>query len=448
MGLRTFIVEDDPFYGELLKHYLSLNKEFDVSLFKNGRDCLNNMYKKPHIVSVDFGLPDMRGDVLMKKIKDINPYTHVIIISGQEEIAVAVELLKSGADDYIEKGNNTKELLWNSILKIQEKIELIKEIEELKEQINIKYDFEKNIIGRSAAIRKTFTLIEKAIKTSINVSITGETGTGKELVAKAIHYSSSSKNSPFVAVDMAAIPSELMESELFGHEKGAFTGAVTTNIGKFERAHCGTLFLDEIAELDLNLQSKILRALQEKEIYRVGGTKAIKLNFRLITATHKNLMNEVQEKRFREDLYYRVIGLPIVMPPLRDRDNDILVLAKHFTEVFSKENSLQNFTFSTDAKDKLMQHAYPGNVRELKAIVDLACVMCTDFLITASDITFSSTGNSDDFWENERTIKEYNTEIIRRFLNRYNFDVISVANKLDIGKSTIYNLLKNGEIKK
>jgi len=448
MALKIFIVEDDPFYGELLKHYLSLNDEYEVFWFKNGKDCLNNLHKKPHIISVDFGLPDMKGDQLMKRIKDVNPNIHIIIISGQEDISVAIDLLKAGAGDYIEKNNSTKEILWNTILKIKEKIELQNEIESLRAQITTKYDFEKNIIGRSKAIRKVFTLIEKAVHSNINVSITGETGTGKEVVAKAIHYSSLFKNRPFIAVDMSSIPSELVESELFGYEKGAFTGAVASKIGKFESAHCSTLFLDEIAELNLNLQSKILRALQEKEIYRLGGTKPIKLNFRLITATHKNLVEEVKNGRFREDLFFRIIGLPITMPPLRDRENDILILSKHFADEFSKENHLSKFSFSEDAKEKLLAYNYPGNVRELKAIIDLACVMCNDNKITATDITFSVTGGRSCFSDKDRTLREYNIDIITKYLQKYHFDIVEVSKILDIGKSTIYNLIKSGDIKK
>ncbi|MFT7451253.1 MAG: two-component system response regulator AtoC, partial [Patescibacteria group bacterium] len=244
---KIFIVEDDPWYGELLKYHLSLNPDYEVNVFTSGKDCLDNLPMKPDVICIDFGLPDITGDKLFEKISAVNNTIPVIVISGQEEISVAVNLLKAGISDYIIKDDNSKSLLWNAILKLRETAGLRKEVEELKEQLGQKYDFEKSIIGQSGTMKKTFSLLEKAIKTNINVSITGETGTGKELIAKAIHYNSTRKKKPFVAVNMAAIPRELIESELFGHEKGAFTGATTRKIGKFEEAQGGTIFLDEIS---------------------------------------------------------------------------------------------------------------------------------------------------------------------------------------------------------
>jgi two-component system response regulator AtoC len=295
-------------------------------------------------------------------------------------------------------------------------------------------------------LKKTFGLIEKAITSNINVSITGETGTGKEVIAKAIHYNSDKKKKPFVAVNMAAIPTELIESELFGHEKGSFTGAANRKIGKFEEASGGTIFLDEIAELDLSLQSKILRVLQEREIVRVGGNETVKINVRLITATHKNLSEEVKKGKFREDLFYRIIGLPIELPPLRHRGNDTLILAKHFADEFAKDNKMKSICFSSSAKDKLQKYNYPGNVRELKSVIDLACVMCNGTEITADDIRFNSIKGDEAFTTEEKTLKEYTNDIIKFFLKKYNQDVLEVAKRLDIGKSTIYNLLQKKEI--
>jgi DNA-binding NtrC family response regulator len=288
--------------------------------------------------------------------------------------------------------------------------------------------------------------MEKATKTNINVSITGETGTGKEVVSKAIHYNSDRKKKPFVAVNMAAIPKELVESELFGHEKGAFTGAVARKAGKFEEANGGTIFLDEIAELDLNLQSKILRVLQEREVIRVGGNEKVKLDIRLIVATHKNLPDEVKKGNFREDLYYRIIGLPVELPPLRDRGNDVLILAKHFTDEFAKENKLGHVTISSEAKQKLMGYHFPGNIRELKAIMELASVMCTDGDIQPDDITFNSTKSDDVFTMEQKSLRQYTCDIIKYYLRKYDDDVMLVADKLDIGKSTIYKMLQQKEI--
>ena len=373
--LKIFLIEDDPFFGETLRYHLRLNPDYDIHLFQSGKECIENLHKKPDIICLDFGLPDISGDILLKKIQEVNNAIPIIIISGQEDIEVAVNFLKSGARDYIVKNNHTKDILWNSIIKIRENINLVHEVEELKEQLEQKFSFEKSIVGQSDAIKNVFTKINKALNTNINVSITGETGTGKEVVAKAIHYNSEKKNKPFIAVNMAAIPKELIESEFFGHEKGAFTGAENRSIGKFEQADGGTIFLDEIAELDLNLQSKLLRVLQEREVIRLGGKERIKFNARLIIATHKDLAQEVKKGNFREDLYYRIIGLPIELPPLRDRGNDKLLLTKYFIDMFTKENKMKSISLSKEAKDKLSKYSFPGNIRELKSVVDLACVM-------------------------------------------------------------------------
>lgn len=265
-------------------------------------------------------------------------------------------MLKTGAKDYIIKDDHTKEQLWKSIIHIRENLNLRQEVEELKEQLGQKYSFENSIIGQSDAIKKTFNLLQKAVNSNINVSITGETGTGKEVFAKAIHFNSERMKKPFVAVNMGAIPKELAESELFGHEKGAFTGAVGTKIGKFEEAEGGTLFLDEIGELDLTLQSKLLRVVQEREVVRVGGNKPIKVNIRLVTATHKNLADEVKAGRFREDLFFRTVGLPIELPPLRDRGNDVIILAKYFIDEFAKNNKSKPLSLSETAKTKLRKY--------------------------------------------------------------------------------------------
>lgn len=446
-NFKIFLIEDDPWFGESLKYHLSLNPDYDISLFKSGKECLANLYLKPDLISIDFGLPDMTGDVLLKKIFETNKSIPVIVTSGQEDVATAINFLKAGAKDYIIKNNNTKDILWNSILKIRETLELKKEVDVLKEKLEQKFNFEKTIIGQSEPLRKTFTLIEKAIKSTINVSLTGETGTGKEVIAKAIHYNSERKTKPFIAVNMAAIPKELLESELFGHEKGAFTGAQGRKIGKFEEANGGTLFLDEIAELDLNLQSKILRALQEREVVRVGGNEKVKFDARLITATHKNLSEEVKKGNFREDLFYRIIGLPIELPPLRYRGNDVLILAKYFADAFTKENKQSSLSFSTRAKDKLLSYNFPGNVRELKATIDLACVMCNGKEITDDDISFNRVKGDEEFTAQEKTLREYTNEIIHFFLKKYNHDVQKVAKKLDVGKSTIYNLIHKSEDK-
>lgn len=446
--IKIFLIEDDVFFGETIKYHLTLNPDFEVHLYSSGKECLSHLYLKPDILCLDFNLPDIKGDLLLKKIKETNNSIPTIIISGQEDIEVAVEFLKSGVKDYIVKNNHTKDLLWNSIIKIRENLSLVHEVEELKEKLEQKFSFEKTIIGQSDAIKSVFNKINKSINTNINVSITGETGTGKEVVAKAIHYNSDLKNKPFIAVNMAAIPKELMESEFFGHEKGAFTGADNKSIGKFEQADGGTIFLDEIAELDLNLQSKLLRVLQEREVIRLGGSTKIKFNARLIIATHKDLAQEVKNGKFREDLYYRIIGLPIELPPLRERGNDILLLTKHFIDLFVKDNKMKPIILSKEAKDKLLKYPFPGNIRELKSAIDLACVMCEANEISADDFSFNSIHDTNFFLSEEKTLKEYNTEIILHYLNKNNNDVLKTAKKLNIGKSTIYNLIQSLESKK
>lgn len=449
-NFKIFIVEDDPWYGELLKYHLSLNADYEVELFTKPLVFLEQLYRKPDLVTIDYNLPELNGDKLLERIKAFNNALPVIVISGQNDIGVALNILKLGAAEYIIKDDNTKDILWNSVQRILENITLKQTVESLKEELEKKFDFEKSIIGKSPALKNAFTLIEKAIKSNINVSITGETGTGKEVVAKAIHYNSNRSKKPFVAVNMTAIPRELIESELFGYEKGAFTGAMSQKKGKFEEANGGTIFLDEIAEADLNFQTKLLRVLQEREITRVGGNDTIKLDVRLITATHKNIAEEVKAGRFREDLYYRLMGLPIELPPLNQRGNDILILAKHFADLYAKENKCPHFSFSEAAKNKLMKHTYPGNVRELKAVVDLACVMSENNIIDEVDITFLTNlvQVNQLYNSEEKTLKDYNTDIIAHYLQKYNHNVLEVARKLDIGKSTIYNLINSGEIKK
>jgi DNA-binding NtrC family response regulator len=444
---KIFIIEDDPWYGQILRHHLSMNPDYELELFTTGKEFLNNLYKKPDLVCMDFGLPDITGDKLLKEIKVRDKDIPIIVISAQEEINVAVDLLKSGAKDYIIKDDHTKEQLWKSIIHIRENLNLRQEVEELKAQLGEKYSFENSIIGQSDAIKKTFKFLQKAINSSINVSITGETGTGKEVYAKAIHFNSERRKKPFVAVNMGAIPKELAESELFGHEKGAFTGAANIKIGKFEEAQGGTLFLDEIGELDLALQSKLLRAIQEREVIRVGGNKPIKVDIRLISATHKNMADEVKAGRFREDLFFRIVGLPIELPPLRDRDNDVIIMAKHFIDEYTKVNKTKAIALSETAKTKLRKYSWPGNVRELKAVIDLACVMSDDNELKADDLSFYQLGDAKPYSTVEKTLKEFEIEIIESYLKKYDENVVFVADKLDIGKSKIYNMLKSGEIK-
>ncbi|SFW75849.1 sigma-54-dependent transcriptional regulator [Chitinophaga sancti] len=442
-----YIVEDDPLYGEILEYQLSMNPDYIIRRFNSGSECLKELYKRPDLVTIDYSMPDMNGLTLFKKIRDFNPDLPVVVISGQDDINTAVEFLKMGVTDYLVKDDNVKSKLWNSIIRIRENQSLRQEVAELKEELGRKYEFEKIIKGASPALRKVFTLLEKASNSEINVSLTGETGTGKELAAKAIHYNSNRKKYNFVAVNLAAIPRELIESELFGHEKGAFTGAIARKQGRFEDANKGTLFLDEIAEADLNIQTKLLRVLQERELSRIGGNEIIHFNVRLIVATHKNLEEEVQKGNFREDLYYRILGLPIELPPLRDRGSDVILLANSFIEEACKKNNIRNvLKLSAPAKEKLLKYNFPGNIRELKAIIDLACILCNGDEIIPEDIRFSGTRARLVGWQEDKTMEDYYIDIVQAFLKKYDNNVVLVARKLKIGKSTIYKLINNNKI--
>ncbi len=444
-GFKIFIAEDDIWYSEILRYHLELNPEYEVKTFDSGKKLIKALHEKPDVITLDYSLPDTNGKELLSFLKKESPNSQVIIVSGQEDISTAVSLLKDGAYDYLVKNEDTKDRIWNSILNIREKTNLKNELDQLKTEVQKKYDFSKSIKGNSPAIKKVFGLIEKAITNNITVSITGETGTGKEVVAKAIHYNSDRKKEPFIAINVTAIPSELIESELFGHERGAFTGAQTRRKGKFEEAEKGTIFLDEIGEMDPKMQSKLLRVLQEREVVRIGGNEVVKLRCRVVVATHRDLLEEVKKGNFRQDLYYRLLGLPIELPPLRARKEDVLILAKHFIEEFSKENEISSKKLSEKANQKLLSYSYPGNIRELKAMIELSTVLADGDEIDSVDINFPSSDPLADLTLEEKSLKEYNNVIINHFLNKYDNNVIEAAKALDIGKSTIYRLLKEQE---
>ncbi|BDC99366.1 sigma-54 dependent transcriptional regulator [Persicobacter psychrovividus] len=441
-----FIVEDDLSYSVFLSHILSLNPDYELKIFHTGTELINHLNEKPDLITLDYSLPDMDGEHILNTIKSQLPDVPVIIISGQEDVKTAVSLLRKGAYDYLPKDGETKDRLWHVVRHALDGASLKAEVENLRREVANKYEFERTIIGNSPAIHKLFKLLEKAVKTNITVSITGETGTGKELVAKAIHFNSNRRSKPFVPVNIAAIPKELIESELFGHEKGAFTGAFNKRIGKFEEAHGGSIFLDEIGEMDLNLQAKLLRVIQEREVVKIGGNLVQKIEVRIIVATHRNLAQMVKDGEFREDLYYRLLGLPVMLPPLRDRDNDVLMIAKHFLDHFVHENQMDPMFLSEQAKSKLLQYRFPGNVRELKSVIELAAVLAAGSEITAEEIRFNSVLRDDNLIAEEMTLKDYTFKIITHFLEKYDHNVMLVAEKLDIGKSTIYRYIKEMEI--
>ena len=445
--LRIFILEDDRWYGTMLEHFLSLNPDYSVKRFETTKEFFNALHEAPDVVTLDYSLTDANGTDVLKKIKTTSPETKVIVISGQQDVGTALQLLKAGAFDYIVKDEETNDRLWNALQHFDEIKGLKNEVENLRGELKKQYDFSKVIVGQSDAIKRVFVLIEKAAQTNITVSITGETGTGKEMVAKAIHYHSARSKQPFIAINVAAIPKDLLESELFGHEKGAFTGAVGKRIGKFEEANKGTVFLDEIGEMDIHLQAKLLRVLQEREITRVGGNSVVPIDVRIIVATHRNLQDLVKTNLFRQDLYYRLLGLPVELPPLKSRGNDILILAKQFIKTFCDDNKIPTKSLSTAAQTKLCSYSFPGNVRELKSLVELAAVIADGNTIEDKDIMIETSSNFNDLLTKETTLKEYETQIIQYFLDKYDSDVMLVAKKLDIGKSTIYKMIKEEEVK-
>lgn len=442
--IKIFICEDDAMYTKLLAYKLRLNPNFDIHTYTTGKELIAALDERPSVITLDHYLPDMTGLSLLQIIKKRLPETQVILLSGQEDIAVAVDYMQSGAYDYITKDAASLDKLWHIVHQAKDKQLLQTEVTHLRQEVANKYHFQQSIIGASEKMQPIFETLKKTANSAITVCLTGETGTGKELVAKAIHFNSTRKQEPFIGINVAAIPKELIESELFGHEKGAFTGAEKLRIGKFEEATNGTLFLDEIAEMDWYLQAKLLRALQEREITRVGSNKSIPFDVRIIIASHKDLLTEVRAGRFREDLFYRLLGITITLPPLRDRGNDIILLAKSFLSEFCSANKLPKAHLSPAAMKKLVSYSYPGNIRELKSVIEVAVVLAEDTTITEQDIHFVQPLIA---ISNEQiTLEDYAIALIQRELNRHGGNVLKTSQHLAIGKSTIYRYIKEGKI--
>ena len=440
--IKIFVVEDNEWYNRLLVHHLNMNPDFEVKSFLSGKELLNHLHESPDIITLDYRLPDIKGSELLRKIREYDESIEVIVISEQDDIQVAVDLLKEGAFDYLVKNEEIQTRLHNAVNRIGKSTALKKRIQVLEQEVSAKYGFENIIIGKSQAIMKVHEMVHKAVTSNITVIISGETGTGKEVVAKTIHFHSSRKNKPFIAVNMSAIPSELFESEFFGHEKGAFTGAVARRKGKFEEADGGTLFLDEITDTDNNFQPKLLRALQERVITRIGSNEPVSFDCRIIVATNRNLQTEVKNGTFRQDLYYRLFGLPVELPPLREREQDVLILARHFLTGFSKENNMPEKDLTDEAAARLLNYSWPGNVRELKSVVELAMIMSSGNSIKGSDIMFSDSDVLSEVLSEEMSLRAYSRKILAFYLNKYNQNISVVAKKLDIGQATIYRMLK------
>ena len=361
----VLIVDDDKKIANLIDFHLK-KQGYSTSCAYRGQEALEYVKQhQPLLVMLDIRLPDMSGVEVLKEIHKDYPETHVIMISAHADVKVAVDCMKLGAYDFIEKplafpGLDAK------VKHIFNQHHLAEEVSMLKKELGEKYKF-KTMIGKSPAMKRVFGSIDLAAKSDVSVLIEGESGTGKELVARAIHFNGLQRQGPFLAVNCAAIPENLLESELFGHEKGSFTGALTRRIGKFEQAQGGTLFLDEIGDLPASLQVKLLRVLQEREIERVGGASPIPIHVRFIVATNQELKKLVQEGKFRDDLYFRVNVFPILIPPLRERKEDIPELLKYFLQ---KQKKKPSYRIEADALNALMDHDWPGNIRELENFVE------------------------------------------------------------------------------
>jgi nitrogen regulation protein NR(I) len=381
---RVLAIDDDETVRDVLATFLSSN-HYEITVAENGEIGLDLIRGEDFdIVLTDLVMPGVSGMDVLREISALKTNTPVIVITAFGTVQTAVEAMKAGAFDYIMKPFALEEVIM-TIERALGVSRLQKENFMLKMQLKKKYNFT-GLIGDSPRMQKVYELIEKISDTDSTVLITGESGTGKELVAKTIHYNSSRSQQPFVPINCAAIPKDLLESELFGHEKGSFTGALNTRIGRFELAHNGTLFLDEIGSLDPSLQVKLLRVLQEREFERVGGIKTIKVNVRILAATNKDLETATKEGKFREDLFYRLNVIPLHLPPLRKRLEDIPLLLDFFVDEFSRKRNKKPLQFPPDIMDLLLHYGWPGNVREMENLVERLMILVSGDTVKPSDL--------------------------------------------------------------
>ncbi len=382
---KILIIEDDETVRDVLRSFLK-EKGFETTLAQNGQAGLDMVRaEKFDLILTDLVMPGITGMDVLKEIAAAKIIVPVIVMTAFGTVQTAVEAMRHGAFDYITKPFNLDELMI-VLEKALSVAKLQKENVMLKRQLKKKYDFE-GLIGDSPRMQAVYEMIEKIADTDSTVLITGESGTGKELIAKTIHHNNSSRaGGPFVPLNCAAIPKDLLESELFGHEKGAFTGAINTRLGRFELAQRGTLFLDEVGELDPSLQGKLLRVLQEREFVRVGGMKTIKADVRILAATSKDLENATKQGTFREDLFYRLNVIPLHLPPLRSRQEDIPLLTAHFVHEFCQKKKRGSISFSAAAMDCLLRYRWPGNVRELENLIERLTILTSGPAVNVSDL--------------------------------------------------------------
>ncbi|OGF44949.1 MAG: hypothetical protein A2452_08695 [Candidatus Firestonebacteria bacterium RIFOXYC2_FULL_39_67] len=445
---QILIVDDEKNILEAFK--LLLEDKYKVLTSDSGKEALKILDEiEVDIVLLDIMMPDMDGLEVLEKIKEKDPSIEVVMITATKTVETAVKAMKLGAYDYLVKPVDKDDILL-SIRRIVNKRNLEKENLILRSEISLIYNIS-NMIGVSAEMQEVFKTIEKVSGSDSTVLLCGESGVGKELVARNIHSNSLRKDKSFVAVNCAAIPNELVESELFGHEKGAFTSANTANIGKFEFANEGTIFLDEASSLSMNVQAKLLRVLQEREFTRVGGNKVVKVDVRIISSTNYDLQKAVQEKTFREDLYYRLNVVPVNIPSLRERKDDIIPLAMHFLQEFNSKQHKKIKGFSDDALRLLTSYNWPGNIRELKNLVERFVVMVDSELIDVSDfplelLTNSGSGGLMNSGKELKLLKdmvdEVEKEYIFKCLKKNNFNQTKTAKDLGIHRNTLLNKIK------
>jgi len=454
---QVLLIDDDAHNREALS--LLLGKAgYQVGTAASGEEALAILAETPYAVIVtDLFLPGVSGIDILKKVKSDYPYSNVILITGHGSAETAVEAMKEGAFDYITKpvAFDKLEIL---ITKALEKSNLVAENLYLRQQLRGRFSFD-NIIGHSPAMQQVFARLDKIVHTDSTILILGESGTGKELVARAIHFNGARRDKPFVAINCGAIPADLLESELFGHVRGAFTGAVSDKPGKFEQADGGTVFLDEIGTMPQHLQMKLLRVLQEQEVERVGGSKRTKLNVRVISATNAELEKEIKNGRFREDLYYRLNVIPIHLPPMRNRREDIPLLVRHFLQQTCSEMSRPLMSVSPEAMRALEEYDWPGNVREMQNIIERTIALSDTDRIEKSDLpadiggkideTENQPGNplvTDDGIDMPGTINAIEARMIRDAMELAGGVKARAANLLKVNRTTLVEKIKRHKL--
>lgn len=445
-----FIIDDEKEICESIKMILEY-EGYGVQYSVSAKEGLNTLQgNQVFCLLLDIQMPEMNGFEVLKRIKENSPSLSVIIISAHGSVENAIKATRLGAFDFIEKPIDRDKLLI-SVRNAVEQAKLLSENIEIKKSL----EGEGQILGKSKAVNNILSLIDKVAPLDTRVLITGENGTGKELVARAIYKLSQRKDKPFIEVNCAAIPNELIESELFGHEKGSFTGAVSQRIGKFELANKGTIFLDEIGDMSLQAQAKVLRAIEDNKIERVGGGKKIDVDVRIISATNKDLKEEIEKEKFREDLFHRLNVIPINIPPLRERKEDIPILVENFANDIINKHKKAPVKFSDDAIKLLQEADWSGNVRELKNIIERIIIIIDKKEIGRKDIESLFTPSQstlDDIIDSSNSFQEFKEKAERAFiikqLNENNWNISKTAELLDIQRSHLYNKMKKYGIEK